>query len=212
MAIDMWSFGCILCELYTGFPLLPGEDAFDQMACIIEMFGVPPQYILGGKRVQNFINSKGFPCYCTTVSKNGTILLKGGFSRRGHFRGPPGSKSLKKVLKDCDDCFFLDFIRSCLELDPRLRMTPSEALIHPWLRRRLPRLPNDADASIYLPVFKKNSLISNSNNQEAHFLTSKNNKNNNNENKEAVRLCSQTDDDVAYKLKNRTTMKLSQVC
>jgi len=25
MAIDMWSLGCILCELLTGHPLLPGE-------------------------------------------------------------------------------------------------------------------------------------------------------------------------------------------
>lgn len=24
-AIDMWSFGCILAELYTGYPLFPGE-------------------------------------------------------------------------------------------------------------------------------------------------------------------------------------------
>jgi dual specificity tyrosine-phosphorylation-regulated kinase 2/3/4 len=25
-AIDIWSFGCILIELYTGFPLFPGEN------------------------------------------------------------------------------------------------------------------------------------------------------------------------------------------
>ena len=26
MAIDMWSFGCILAELYTGYPIFPGEN------------------------------------------------------------------------------------------------------------------------------------------------------------------------------------------
>ncbi len=26
MPIDMWSFGCILAELYVGFPLFPGEN------------------------------------------------------------------------------------------------------------------------------------------------------------------------------------------
>ena len=26
MPIDMWSFACILAELYTGYPLFPGED------------------------------------------------------------------------------------------------------------------------------------------------------------------------------------------
>ena len=25
-AIDMWSFGCIMAELYTGYPLFPGEN------------------------------------------------------------------------------------------------------------------------------------------------------------------------------------------
>jgi len=26
MAIDMWSFGCIMVELFLGYPLFPGED------------------------------------------------------------------------------------------------------------------------------------------------------------------------------------------
>ncbi len=26
MPIDMWSFGCILAELYTGYPLFPGKN------------------------------------------------------------------------------------------------------------------------------------------------------------------------------------------
>ncbi|KJH49487.1 kinase domain protein [Dictyocaulus viviparus] len=30
MPIDMWSLGCILAELLTGYPLLPGEDENDQ--------------------------------------------------------------------------------------------------------------------------------------------------------------------------------------
>lgn len=37
MPIDMWSLGCILAELLTGYPLLPGEDEGDQLACTIEV-------------------------------------------------------------------------------------------------------------------------------------------------------------------------------
>ena len=25
-AIDMWSFGCVIAELWTGYPLFPGEN------------------------------------------------------------------------------------------------------------------------------------------------------------------------------------------
>ena len=34
MAIDMWNLGCILAELYTGYPLFPGENEVEQLACI----------------------------------------------------------------------------------------------------------------------------------------------------------------------------------
>lgn len=62
MPIDMWSLGCILAELLTGFPLLPGEDEADQLACIMELLGLPPQKLLDqSKRAKNFISSKGRP-------------------------------------------------------------------------------------------------------------------------------------------------------
>ncbi len=47
MAIDMWSFGAILAELYTGYPLFPGENEVEQLACIMEIFGLPSQSLLG---------------------------------------------------------------------------------------------------------------------------------------------------------------------
>lgn len=37
LPIDMWSFGCILAELYTGYPLFPGENEAEQLACIMEV-------------------------------------------------------------------------------------------------------------------------------------------------------------------------------
>ncbi|XP_033221446.1 dual specificity tyrosine-phosphorylation-regulated kinase 2-like isoform X2 [Belonocnema kinseyi] len=145
MPIDMWSLGCILAELLTGYPLLPGEDEADQLACIIELLGMPPPRVLeNAKRSRQFITSKGYPRYCTaTTFPDGSTMLCGSLSRRGKMRGPPGSKELKRVLRGCTDPLFIDFISRCLEWDPELRLTPSRALRHAWLRRRLPRPPGE---------------------------------------------------------------------
>jgi dual specificity tyrosine-phosphorylation-regulated kinase 2/3/4 len=45
-AIDVWSLGCILAELFTGFPLFPGESEPEQMALIMEVNGLPPVKLL----------------------------------------------------------------------------------------------------------------------------------------------------------------------
>lgn len=47
IAIDMWSFGCILAELYTGYPLFAGENEAEQLACMMEVLGFPPKELLG---------------------------------------------------------------------------------------------------------------------------------------------------------------------
>lgn len=149
MPIDMWSLGCILAELLTGYPLLPGEDEGDQLACVIELLGMPSQKLLdSSKRAKNFVSSKGYPRYCTvTTLPDNTVVLNGGRSRRGKLRGPPASKDWITALKGCDDALFLDFLKQCLEWDPALRMTPSQALRHPWLRRRLPKPPTGEKTS-----------------------------------------------------------------
>ncbi|XP_070758951.1 dual specificity tyrosine-phosphorylation-regulated kinase 3 isoform X1 [Enoplosus armatus] len=141
LAIDMWSFGCILAELLTGYPLFPGEDEGDQLACVMELLGMPPQKILEqAKRAKNFINSKGHPRYCgANTLPTGATVLTGSRSRRGKMRGPPGSKEWSAALKGCEDPTFTDFIKKCLDWDPSSRLTPSQALRHPWLYRRLPK-------------------------------------------------------------------------
>lgn len=145
LPIDMWSLGCILAELLTGYPLFPGEDEGDQLACIIELLGMPPQKLLdSSKRARNFISSKGYPRYCTVVTMpDGSTVLQGGRSRRGKPRGLPGSKDWIAALKGCDDPLFIDFLKRCLDWDPATRMTPPQALKHSWIRRRLPKPPSE---------------------------------------------------------------------
>ncbi|KAI8365336.1 kinase-like domain-containing protein [Radiomyces spectabilis] len=120
MAIDMWSVGCILAELYTGYPLFPGENEQEQLACIMEILGVPQKHLVEkSTRRKLFFDSLGNP----RIMPNSK-----GRKRR------PGTKTLEQALKSTD-ANFIDFISKCLRWDPDLRMKPDEAFRHPWIAR-----------------------------------------------------------------------------
>jgi len=61
MAIDMWSLGCIMAELYTGFPIFPGENEQEQLSCIMEILGVPDkEFINRSSRKRLFFGRASF--------------------------------------------------------------------------------------------------------------------------------------------------------
>lgn len=116
-AIDMWSFGCILAELYTGIPIFPGETEQEQLACIMEILNVPDNYIIDRcSRRKLFFDSNNRP--------------RPVINSRGKQRYP-GSKSLETVVR-CQEPLFLDFIEQCLKWDPDQRLSPYDALQHDW--------------------------------------------------------------------------------
>ncbi|EEB17394.1 mitogen-activated protein kinase ERK-A, putative [Pediculus humanus corporis] len=118
-AIDMWSLGCILAELYTGYPLFPGENEIEQLACVMEILGIPPEDVISNaSRKRLFFDSRGNP-RCITNSK--------GRKRK------PGSKELASAIR-CNDKQFVDFISQCLQWDAKKRLNPEDALRHDWLK------------------------------------------------------------------------------
>lgn len=119
LPIDMWSFGCVMFELYTGQPLFCGENEQEQIMCIMEILGHPPRHMVarGSRRGTFFEKDNSTPL---------SIVNSSGKKRE------PDSKTLAGVTK-CTDMVFIAFLARCLEWDPDARITPTDALLHPWV-------------------------------------------------------------------------------
>ena len=118
MQIDMWSLGCILCELYTGQPIFPGEDERDQLNYIMEYLDVPPtEYINASRKRRVFFDNNNIPL--KVQNSQGHIAV-------------PNTKSLNNTLKGSGQ-HFIDFIKECLKWNPNERITPENALMHKFI-------------------------------------------------------------------------------
>ncbi|KAI8640674.1 kinase-like domain-containing protein [Parasitella parasitica] len=124
LPIDMWSTGCILAELYTGKPLFPGENEPDQLACIMQLIGVPTKdYLDRCTRKKQFFDSYDQP--------------RKAINSKGKKRRPNSqtfTEALKRSTYDTFDRDFGDFISKCLTWEPEERLKPLDALKHPWIQ------------------------------------------------------------------------------
>ncbi|EPB84523.1 CMGC/DYRK/DYRK2 protein kinase [Mucor circinelloides 1006PhL] len=124
LPIDMWSTGCILAELYTGKPLFPGENEPDQLACIMQLLGVPSKdYLDRCTRKKQFFDMYDQP--------------RKSINSKGKKRRPNSltfTEALRRSTYDNFDRDFGDFISKCLTWEPDERLKPHEALSHPWIQ------------------------------------------------------------------------------
>ena len=119
-SIDLWSFACILPELYTAYPIFPGENESDQLACISEVLGHPAPHLVNRctRRKQLFYDT-------------GELRIQP--SPRGKIR-VPNSKTFDDLRGGRpSDPVFTSFVQRCLKWDPDDRPTPEQAMQHPWI-------------------------------------------------------------------------------
>lgn len=110
--IDMWSVGCILCELILRKPLLPGTNTRTQLKCITEVIGTPNQSDLVG---------------CTIQKAYNFVTQELPFQERKAWEQVFEGRNFSE-----DE---VDFIDKLLRWNPKERMTVTEALEHPFLEK-----------------------------------------------------------------------------
>jgi len=103
-AVDVWSTGCVFAELFLGQPIFPGDSNSDQLLEIIKVLGTPTmeQVRSMNPNMKDFV----FP--------------------------PIKPYSWKKVFKQEMDPLALDLLSKVLAYCPHKRLTPLEALAHPY--------------------------------------------------------------------------------
>lgn len=131
--IDMWSFGCILFELYTGRPLFTGKYGEDQLSKICAMLGLPTAAMVKQSGTRK-------DCTAALEASPATKSHNDRFTRLGYAvitnRCNLGDISVDDSGRVTDETFlhFVDLMTSCLDLDPSSRISPAQALKHPFAR------------------------------------------------------------------------------
>ncbi|KAK8840964.1 hypothetical protein M9Y10_027798 [Tritrichomonas musculus] len=129
-AIDIWSAGCIIAELFVGKPLFPATNEIDLLYRFIETLGAPPQSVI---QMLSDFNPKATKNSKTkvTASRNRFFSEDGKLANLEEQPVPMRTR-LTTFLKS-SDTMMIDFLTKCLEWDKTKRLSAAKLLKHPWI-------------------------------------------------------------------------------
>ncbi|KAH7127683.1 kinase-like domain-containing protein [Dactylonectria macrodidyma] len=154
-AIDMWSLGCIVVELFLGLPLFPGSSEYNQVSRIVEMLGNPQNWMIEmGKQAGEFFEKR------QDEFGRRTYHLKSmeQYAREHSTKEQPSKKyfqanTLPEIIKSYpmprknmkqseidremnNRIAFIDFVRGLLTINPLERWSPQQAKLHPFITQQ----------------------------------------------------------------------------
>ncbi|KAK7891982.1 hypothetical protein WMY93_023945 [Mugilogobius chulae] len=147
-AIDMWSLGCVIAELFLGWPLYPGALEYDQIRYISQTQGLPGEHLLNkGTKTSRFFTKESDSPYAswrlkTTEEHEKETGLKSKEARKYIFSCLDDIAHVNLVLipdncdmqaEKADRREFVSLLKTMLLIDAEDRTVPSNVLNHPFL-------------------------------------------------------------------------------
>ncbi|XP_034390329.1 homeodomain-interacting protein kinase 2 isoform X4 [Cyclopterus lumpus] len=147
-AIDMWSLGCVIAELFLGWPLYPGASEYDQTRYISQTQGLPAEYLLSaGTKTTRFFNrdpDSTYPLWRlkTQEDHEGETGIKSKEARKYIFNCLDDMAQVnmssdlegsEMLAEKADRREFIDLLTKMLTIDADKRITPIETLNHPFV-------------------------------------------------------------------------------
>ncbi|XP_026681832.1 homeodomain-interacting protein kinase 2 [Diaphorina citri] len=149
-AIDMWSLGCVVAELFLGWPLYPGSSEYDQIRYISQTQGLPTEHMLNNasKTAKFFyrdLDSSTYPFWRlkTPEEHEAETSIKSKEARKyifnclddiGQVNVPTDLEGGELLAEKADRREFIDLLKRMLTMDQvERRITPGEALNHAFV-------------------------------------------------------------------------------
>ncbi|XP_033942577.1 homeodomain-interacting protein kinase 1-like isoform X3 [Pseudochaenichthys georgianus] len=146
-AIDMWSLGCVIAELFLGWPLYPGASEYDQIRYISQTQGLPAEYLLSaGTKTSRFFNrgpDSSYPLWRlkTSSEHEAEMGIKSKEARKYIFNclddmmqvNMTNLEGTDILAEKADRREFIDLLKKMLTLDADKRITPMKTLNHPFV-------------------------------------------------------------------------------